>query len=91
MITFVEMPEKVAIDLAGYLHKKYRERVRNNPDDQPEYTLVRFAADIGIEYDTLNSLYNKKGGSKGIQWGVLKKLAKHFPDFLETFDLLPDS
>lgn len=89
MLPIIHMPAKVALDLAGYLHTKYRQAVRANPDDAPEYTLVRFAADIGIDYDTLNTLYNKKGGSKGIQWHVLQRLALYFGDeFLRQFGLI---
>jgi hypothetical protein len=80
----------MAIDLAGFLHRKYRERVKAAADKDRDYSLKQFADDIGIEYKAFDAIYNKRGGSKMIAFDNLQALIRTFGrEFTDEFNLTP--
>ena len=88
----IEMPTNEKFDIAAYLHRKYRERVRATPDSEPAFTMTMLAAEIGIEYHTLNSIYNQRGGVQRLSLEILQKLVAYYGrDFTDEFGLTPPS
>lgn len=87
---WITMSEPVRLDIASYLHKKYRERVRATPDDAPVYSMRQFADDIGVDYNALNAIYNNRKGAEKMSFEILRQLIYAFGrDFTDAFSLTP--